>query len=479
MYRNPHKEQEGVSMKFEGSLKELIREVRGRWARGLGGHIGLGPSQFCALFALLALSASSVVGETTQQCQSSCSTNAAQAKNTASAANTTCGANAQADLDNCEAAAGDSFDSCMAPWWGTEYEQEALDNCNSYYYEQVGYCQSTYQSTSSQCTQCYQETGDNIQAGLGLCDNTCTSPPYTATFSYQIPSVCSGGGYGSLAPRGTGIARAKFRLRTADRGTGAGEVESISVLLSSGDLWEAGLEMGALEAEALANLHAPSVARGKLGELAPSRSSDANAYLAKFSQYGGQGDWSAALSAVASARLAALTQERSLSAVERLGRAHLAIQAEESGIGAPVPMTLLHASEAALRAGGTSEAIALAERAIRGLVAPAGVRNPIPLMHAYNDLGLAYLAQGGTDQAQTALNRSIAHLGNTGLGKAGPELALASALVKAGGAESVLEFLDACARLNWPGAADRVAAWKAEILAGRAPSFAPLRDSKQ
>jgi len=132
------------------------------------------------------------------------------------------------------------------------------------------------------------------------------------------------------------------------------------------------------------------------------------------------------------------------------------------------PVDLHQAARSAIEANRGLDAIPLLDREIAYWRKTA---NPLALNRAITLKGIAYLSASDTPHAIEALMASIAQAPVPPRNRNSPTMALAQKLLSAGQKATVLEFLTKCEAWNWPDGTATIANWKAEITAGRKPSF--------
>lgn len=151
----------------------------------------------------------------------------------------------------------------------------------------------------------------------------------------------------------------------------------------------------------------------------------------------------------------------------RFNYARIAVEKEAAAHGEAKPWTLQHAATQAYKAGLLADSIAYANRVIN---AATGKKEYGLLEHqAHTLLGLDYAAQGDDQRAAEELADSLKVPLDAAFYYAGPSMALAKQLA---GTQrtAVLNYLDACAKLNWKDKA-KSAGWKASLESGQIPDF--------
>jgi hypothetical protein len=119
--------------------------------------------------------------------------------------------------------------------------------------------------------------------------------------------------------------------------------------------------------------------------------------------------------------------------------------------------------------GDLAKAQAYGEEALRESAHP-GLYQADQVFCGNEALGLVAAKQGKLELARTYLLQAGRTKGNTTLGKFGPNMRLAKALLERGERDTVLEFIDLC-RAFWPDGADTLTAWSDTIRAGGVPDF--------
>lgn len=133
---------------------------------------------------------------------------------------------------------------------------------------------------------------------------------------------------------------------------------------------------------------------------------------------------------------------------------------------------LPHACIGAFRLGDAGRAAALARQALDLASAYAHNWNHGNAVHyAHTTLGLIRWQEGDLAAAGTELLASGDTPGSPQLGTFGPTMQLARALVRAGQADVVLQYLDRC-RVFWDMGGVWLDLWEAKIRRGELPNFA-------